>query len=59
MKQKDEEESVAINIPECSIAFEQINMAPNETVISKKGIDIKGMSLDECRKHFDEIWNMK
>ena len=59
MKQDKEEENVVIDIPECSIAFEETDMAPNETIIKKRAIEIKGTDLKEVRKHFNEIWGKK
>jgi len=63
MKQKDKETDkemdVNVNMPECSIAFEQTDMAPNGQEIKKKAIEVKGDSLEECKKHFNEIWNEK
>ena len=44
---------------QASISFEKTKMAPGDSLIEKTAIDIRGKSLNECRKHFEEIWNKK
>lgn len=43
----------------CSINFEQSEFAPGDAILKKKCLEVKGKTLKECRRHFDEIWKRK